>query len=189
MKIRIKSKRKHASPILILLLILLLIRPASAQTNGATHPIDLPTALRLAGAQNLDVQIARERLAEARAAEESAREQFFPWLSPGAGYRRHEGRIQKVEGTIIDVTKQSYDAGAAVRAQVDLGDAYFKTLAAHQLVGAAGEGLDAQSRDAVLAAAEGYFDLAKAQAAVGVAGEGVRISEDYENQLHQAVDI
>ncbi len=163
---------------------------STAQENpNAAQPIDLPTALRLAGAQNLDVAIARERLAEARAAEESAREQFFPWLSPGAGYRRHEGRIQKVEGTIIDVTKQSYDAGAAVRAQVDLGDAYFKTLAAHQLVGAAGEGLDAQSRDAVLAAAEGYFDLAKAQAAVGVAGEGVRISEDYENQLHQAVDI
>ena len=33
-----------------------------AQTSGATYPIDLPTALRLAGAQNLDVQIARLNL-------------------------------------------------------------------------------------------------------------------------------
>ena len=30
-------------------------------------PIDLPTTLRLAGAQNLDVQLAREKLAEAEA--------------------------------------------------------------------------------------------------------------------------
>src|ERR1051325_8472588 len=35
-------------------------------TNGVSW-IDLPTALRLAGAHNLDVRIAREKLAEARA--------------------------------------------------------------------------------------------------------------------------
>src|SRR5262249_8794167 len=151
--------------------------------------IDLPTALRLAGAQNLDVAIARERLAEARAAQESAREQFFPWVSPGAGYRRHDGKIQRVEGPIIDADKQSYNAGATLTAQVDLGDAYFKTLAAQQVVKAADQGLAAQSRDAVLAAAQGYFDLAKAQARIGVAREGVKISEDYEGELHQAVAI
>lgn len=47
------------------------------ETNGA-HPIDLATALRLAGAQNLDVAIARERVKEARAQHEQARAQFFP---------------------------------------------------------------------------------------------------------------
>src|SRR5579862_6870583 len=51
-------------------------------TNSAAYPIDLPTALRLAGAQNLDIQIARTRLAEARANRQSALEQFFPWLAP-----------------------------------------------------------------------------------------------------------
>lgn len=159
------------------------------QASEAPRPIDLPTALRLAGAQSLDIALARERLAEASAAEESAREQFLPWLSPGAGYRRHEGRIQKVEGTMIDATKQSDDAGAALRAQVDVGDAYFKTLAARQIVAAAGADLDAQRRDTVLAAAEGYFELAKAQGELQVSGEAVRIAEDYERQLHQAVGI
>ena len=37
---------------------------ASAQQTNGIYLIDLPTALRLAGAQNLDVQIARERLAD-----------------------------------------------------------------------------------------------------------------------------
>ncbi len=56
--------------------------PSRATTNNV-YPIDLPTALRLANAQNLDIQIARERLKEAKANHESAVEQFFPWISPG----------------------------------------------------------------------------------------------------------
>jgi outer membrane protein TolC len=161
-----------------------------AQEAGKqVYPIDLPTVLQLAGAQNLDVQIAREKLEEAKANHESAREQFFPWLGLGATYRRHDNLIQNVEGRIIDVHKQSYTAGAALTAQVDLGDAIYKTLAAHQLVRAADEALDAQRQDSLLTAAQGYFDLAKAQAAVGVAREAVRISQDYQDQLHQAVGI
>lgn len=156
---------------------------------NAAQPIDLPTALRLAGAQNLDVAIARERLAEARAGQESTLEQFFPWVSSGASYRRHQGRIQTVEGAIIDANKQSYVAGAALTAQADLGDAYFKTLAARQRVKAADQGLDAQQRDSILAAAQGYFDLARAQASVGVALDAVKISKEYEDQLGQAVAI
>ena len=57
----------------------------------AQETIDLPTVLRLAGAQNLDVQIARQRLAEAAAADTSATLQFLPWLSPALGYRGHGG--------------------------------------------------------------------------------------------------
>jgi outer membrane protein TolC len=152
------------------------------------HPIDLPTALQLAGAQNLDIQIAREKLAEAKANHESARLQFFPWLSPGAGYRKHEGRIQAVDGPVFDASKQSYNVGGTLTAQVDIGDALYKTLAARQLVNASNHALDAQRQGTILAAAQGYFDLAKAQAAVGVAQEAVRISQDYENQLQRAVE-
>ena len=48
----------------------------------APGTIDLPTALRLAGANNLDVQIAREKVNEARAVSDSARARFFPWIAP-----------------------------------------------------------------------------------------------------------
>lgn len=44
---------------------------------------DLPTALRVAGVHNLDVQIARQRLSEAQAGRQSALQTFFPWLAPG----------------------------------------------------------------------------------------------------------
>ncbi len=161
---------------------------ASLPADGSTYPIDLPTALRLAGAQNLDVQIAQQKLAEARANHEVARAQFFPWVSPGVGYRRHENLLQESAGHIIDVNKQVYTVGAALTAQVDIGDALYKTLAAQQLVHAADYALESQRQQSVFAAAAGYFDLVKAQAAVGVARQAVRIAGDYAGQLQQAAE-
>jgi len=163
---------------------------AAAANQGATNvcPIDLPTALQLAGAQNLDVRIARERLAEAKANHAGAVAQFFPWLSPGAAYRRHENRIQAVDGSIFDADKQSYTVGGALTAQWELGDAIYKSLAAKQLVKAADQTLDAQRQDAVLTAAQGYLELAFAQAAVSAAREAVAISSDFETQVGRAVE-
>jgi len=160
--------------------------PSRATTNNV-YPIDLPTVLRLANAQNLDIQIARERLKEAKANHESAVEQFFPWISPGVAYRRHENRIQDVVGNIIDADKQAYAVGGALAAQMDLGDAIYKSLAAKQLVNAADYGLESQRQDSTLAAAQGYYDLAKAKAIVDVFKEALSISQDYHKQLHDAV--
>ena len=149
--------------------------------------IDLPSALRLAGAQNLNIQIAREEFAEAYAAEESAIERFFPWVAPGVTYRRHNNLIQNTEGLIEEVNKQSYAPGATVAAQTDIGDAIFKSLEARQLTKAAGHGLDVQEQEAILAAARGYFDLAAAHEAVGVAREALRASSDYAAEIDRAV--
>ncbi len=167
---------------------------ASAQTSFTNldskdvYPIDLPTALQLAGAQNLDIKIAREKLAEARADHESAVAQFFPWISPGITYRRHDNLIQDVGGNIIEVHKQSYAPGGTIGAQLDIGDAIYKSLAAKQLISAADHALESQRQDSTLAAAHGYFDLTLAQAAVDVAREAVGISADYEKQIQNAVE-
>lgn len=162
--------------------------PPSA-AKPAWHAIDLATAMRLAGANNLDVQIARERVAEAEATEVVALEQFFPSVAPGVGYRRHEGNIQNVEGRILDADKEQYTAGATATAQVDLGEALFRTLAARRSTDAARHFAEAQRQESVLQAALGYFDLARAKAAAGVAAESVHIAEDYAAQVKQALDV
>ena len=164
-------------------------QPSAAKNGVATNVcrIDLPTALKLAGAQNLDVQIARQSLAEAKANHESAVWQFFPWLSPGVGYRRHDDLIQETPGDIIEVHKDSYAVGPTLAAQLDLGDAIYKNLASRQLVKAADYGLESQLQDSILASAQGYFDLARASGLAGVIRESLRISEDYQHQLHEAV--
>jgi len=161
--------------------------PSGSVATNNVYPIDLPTALRLANARNLDIQIARERLKEAKANHESAVEQFFPWILPGAVYRRHEGRIQAVDGTVFDADKQAYTVGGALTAQLELGDAIYKSLTAKQLVNAADQAVESQRQDSTLAAAQGYYDLAKARTIVDVFKEALGISQDYQKQLHDAV--
>jgi len=159
----------------------------SVPGSAEVFPIDLPTTLRLAHAENLDVQIAQKRLDEAKANRDGSLWQFFPWISPGVSARRHEGRTQAVDGTLLDAAKQSFVPGATVTAQLDLGDGIFKALATKQLVNAATQGLDAQQQDTTLSAAQGYFELAKTKAVVEVVREALRTSEGYGTQLHAAV--
>ena len=171
-------------------------RGALAQTAAAStddevasdHLIDLAAALRLAGAQNLDIQVARERLAEAQALHQSALLRFFPWVRAGFAYTRHDGQIQATEGEILTVSRQAYAPGTTLTGQWELGEAIYERLAAKQREHAAAHALAAQRQDAVVAAARDYFDLAFAQAAVGVAREGVRISTSYETQVRSAVE-
>ncbi len=160
----------------------------AASPPGPAYPIDLATTLRLAGAQSIDIQIARERLEAARANATIATTQFLPWLSAGVNYRRHGGLIQDVVGNVIEADKDSYALGAALNLQVDVGDAIYKTLAARQARLAAEQGLAGQRQQTLVRAAQAYFDLLVAQAVVAASAEALRISREYESQLHRAVD-
>ena len=161
----------------------------AAEEASDIYIVDLPTTLRLAGARNIDIQLAREKLAEARATQESAIEKFFPSAAPGITYRRHDNLIQNTEGVIEDVHKQSYAPGGTIIAQTDLGDAIFKSLTAHQLVKAAGHACDAQRQDSIVSAAQAYFDLVATHSAAGVAREALCVSSDYQTQIDKAVSI
>jgi len=156
--------------------------------EGNAYFIDLSTTLRLANAQNLDIQIARQKLNEAKANRDSAIWQFFPWLSPGISYRRHDDLIQDISGNIFEVHKQSYAPGATIGAQVDIGDALYKSLAAKQQVKASEFAVESQRQETAFAGVQNYFDLLLAQSAVNVADEAVRISTNYEAQVHHAVE-
>jgi outer membrane protein TolC len=160
----------------------------AAETNKPFYAIDLPTALQLGGARSLDLQIAQQKLAEAKANRESSVWQFLPSVTPVVAYRRHDNLIQNVQGDIIDVHKDSYNVGGVIGGQLDLGDGIYKSLAARQLVKAAEFGVESQRQDSVLTAALGYFDLAKTQSAVSVTEEAVRISQDYAGQVQRAVE-
>lgn len=176
-----------ASAVALLVTANLAARAAEGTPN--IYIVDLSTTLRLAGARNIDIQLAREKLAEARARQESAIEKFFPWAAPGITYRRHDNLIQSTEGVIEDVHKQSYAPGGTITAQTDLGDAIFKSLAAHQLVKAASHGFDAQRQDSIVSAAQAYFDLVAAHNTAGVAHEALRVSSEYQTEIDKAVSI
>ena len=78
-------------------LLLLCVATVLSAADQATPPggmIDLPTALRLAGAGTLEVEIAREKVTEARAASDSARARYFPFITPSIAIRRHDEKAK-----------------------------------------------------------------------------------------------
>lgn len=155
----------------------------AAEPARTGNTIDLPTALRLAGANNLDVQIARERVEEARAASDSARARFFPFISPSVVVRRHDDNLQDAPGRIINADKQSLSTGVSVNAQMDLGETYYQNLVAKQIVRSNEAAFAGRQREATFRAATGYFDLARARAAVIAAEEAARIAGRHAEQI------
>ena len=57
--------------------------PESVPPSDAPQMIDLTTALKLAGMNDIDLALVREAENQARAADDAATLKFFPWLSAG----------------------------------------------------------------------------------------------------------
>lgn len=161
---------------------------AAGQGESRTQPINLSAVMRLAGADSLDIKLAEQRLAEAQAAHQEALLQFFPYVTPGVLFRRHEGNTQTVDGQIIETNKQSVSVGASVTAQLALGDAIYQSMVARRLVAAAQHGAEAQRQESVFRAVSAYFDLVLAKSARGVARESVRIADSYAGEIGRAVE-
>src|SRR5262245_37922893 len=77
-------------------------RPSTprAESEPTALPINLPTALRLANAQPLDIALAAQRVEAAAAALERANVLWLPTIYLGVDYARHDGQIQGVEGNV-----------------------------------------------------------------------------------------
>ncbi len=175
--------KSTALPLLLGLAFSLPALPAADQPSPPGGTIDLPTALRLVGASNLDVELAREKVTEARAANDSARARFFPWITPSLTIRRHQENIQAVNGPILDADKQSLALGVALNAQLDLGETYFQSLAARQVIRSTEATLATRQRETAFRAATGYFDLTRARAGVIAAEEAARVTARHAEQI------
>src|SRR6185437_2800942 len=160
------------------------VRPSAEA--AAPQNIDLPTVLRLAGMNDLDLALVREAQRRAKAENDAATLRFFPWLSAGTSYAKETGAAQQVGGQVISVDQRLYEHSVSANVEVDLGNAIFQKLAARQRLKAAGYDIEASRNDTALAAADAYFDLVDALTLVDIAQEAVRISQDYEGELNRA---
>jgi outer membrane protein TolC len=88
--------------------------PASPPTllPPTIRPIDLNTALKLAGAQNPQLMIARQRVVEAAALRQLAAVQILPSLNLGTNYDSHTGPLQQSNGNILQVNRSALYVGA-----------------------------------------------------------------------------
>ncbi|AGA26867.1 outer membrane protein [Singulisphaera acidiphila DSM 18658] len=94
----------------------LLLPPAPSILDPAIRPIDLNTALQLAGVQNPNLLIARQRVVEAAALRQLAAVQFLPSINLGMNYDTHTGVVQQSNGNILSVNRSAVYVGAGANA-------------------------------------------------------------------------
>jgi outer membrane protein TolC len=149
-------------------------RPAPMETE--VHPpvrgIDLPAALRLAAVYNPEIQLARERVAEAVAFRQLAAAQILPTVNSGMDINHHQGNLQQSTGQIIKLDRDSLDVGLGTGTvgagtvnipgiywNANVSDVYYGNLISKQVVRQRGFASDAVRNDVLLRVATAYLDL------------------------------
>jgi outer membrane protein TolC len=153
---------------------------AVAPIGSASVAIDLPTALRLAGAKPNAIRIAEERVAEADAVTDAALAGLLPQVVVGGDFRRHNGTIQDVQGAFLTTTKQSFFAGGTGELVLDMGGSVFSFLRDRQRREAATEDLESVTQERIQKTAEEYFALTGAQAEVAIAEDALAHARAFE---------
>lgn len=156
--------------------------------SAAPMHVNLTTVMKLAGANNDEIEQARVRHVETIAESKQAWQRFWPTLSLNAGYRGHEGNVQDIGGAVFNARKQQYTVGTGVMIDWSPGDIYYSALAARQKALAAEHLAEKTRRDIVQDAIERYYDLLAAEADMAVIDDDLRLTQDYEKQLTGAVD-
>ncbi len=87
-----------------------------ASVAPAGQPIDLSSALRLAGVQNLSLVVAQQRVEFAVALQQFAAAQILPTLNLGGNYDSHTGVLQQDPGNILTLNRSAMYVGAGANA-------------------------------------------------------------------------
>ena len=155
-----------------------------------SFPIDLPTVLHLAGANNLQIALALEQVREANAKLQAARVLWIPSIVAGVGYNKHDGRIQATKGDVIEAGRNSLFVGggpvinstplaggasgpARLVADLSVADVFFKPLVARQSVRQASMSRAVTFNDTLFQASVTYLALMQAAAESSIAAEAV----------------
>lgn len=164
---------------------------ATGSEAGQEYPVDLPTALRLANAENLQIALAREQVRQAWAELDAAHALWLPSLRAGGNYDKHEGQIQQVTGSVLDVSRNSFYAGMGagvigsstasvpgLYASFQMSDAIFAPLAARQAVYAQQSAACVATNDVLLQVSLGYLELLRTAGNLAIALEAQRDAEE-----------
>lgn len=165
--------------------------PIEAGADGKqVFPIDLVTALRLADATNPQLNIVRERVAQALAQQQAAKALWLPALRGGVTYSQHTGPLQDTVGRIINTDRNSLQAGAGAFAfgsgppmlpglafDFQVADALFQPLAARRAVQARQAASEAASNDLLFDVGRFFIELERSYAEFGIASEALANTE------------
>jgi outer membrane protein TolC len=160
----------------------------------AIEPIDLAGVLRLAGARDLDIAVARQQVYRAVADLQQARALWLPSIFLGPTWYRLDGQVQAIDGKVMSVSRSSLFLGGLASSAnlypaappgsgfppmtglfsvLRFSDAIFLPMAARRMVAASEADQQATTNNAVLAASEAYVDLLRASGLLAIESEAV----------------
>jgi outer membrane protein TolC len=165
-----KAKRENAE------ILASLPQPAPSILPAEMNQVDLPCVLRLAGINNPEILIARQRVLEAQALRLFALAQILPNLNAGGNYDAHTGPLQQSSGNILQVNRNAFYLGAGANAVaagtvgipgvwyfLNVSEGLFKYLAIRYNVQARRfENLAIRNQE-LLHVADAYMDLLRAE--------------------------
>jgi outer membrane protein TolC len=156
----------------------LAVDPLEDLRQVAATPIDLLTALRLAGEQSPLILLGQQQVVEAVALRQLAAAQFLPTINVGSSVDSHWGVLQQSNGNILSVRRESVFVGAGANAiaagtvnipgvlwTLNASDAVFNYLVSRQEVERREFASQATTQDALLRVALAYNELVRSETA------------------------
>jgi outer membrane protein TolC len=156
-------------------------RPA-AMLNPDVKEIDLDSALRLAGVENPEILLARQRVIEAVALRQLAAAQILPNINVGTNYDAHTGPLQQSSGNILKVNRDALYVGLGAYAVAagtvnipgivwsgNVSETIFANLASRQRVRQLEATSAAVRNDILLRVATAYVELLRAEGRLAIA--------------------
>ena len=145
-------------------------------------PIDLGSALQLAGAANPELLLARERVLEVTATRQLAAAQLLPNLNVGSSFDLHRGVLQQSGGNVLSVSRDAVYVGLGASAvgagtvtvpglnyNLNVGVAWYGFLASRQRVQTANALAEAARNDVLLRVSLAYLELLRGDARRAIA--------------------
>ena len=146
------------------------------QVEHETAPIDLPTALNLAGITSPEVLIAQQRVLLSTARKQLAAAQALPNLNIGTNFDSHTGVLQRASGNILSVQRSALYLGAGLNAvaagsvnlpglqyNLNVSETYFAYLVSRQEVERSWAAEVTQRNQILLQLSSAYCRLVQAQ--------------------------
>lgn len=140
--------------------------------------IDLDTAVRVAAATRMDVELARVRVESAAADYEARTGALFPSLSPQILYESIEGHVRGIDGPLLAADFESLAPSLLLRWVLNPGKAIYERVAARRRLESAEHEERHAVQQAVTTAALQYYELALSSARLAVAERALRESEE-----------
>lgn len=171
---------------------------ATLVPGQVVQPIDLASALRLAGARDLDIDTARQQVLQALGELDEARGLWLPSLFTGPTFYRLDGQVQAINGQVQTVSRESLFLGTTaslansfpaappgsgfpplntLSGVLRLSDAIYGTRTARHVIAANEAGVKVATNNALLAVSEAYFDLQLAAGTLAIAREAAANAE------------